>query len=174
MKHKYIFIIGGVMSGVGKGVTTASIGKILQSCGLCVTAIKIDPYVNVDAGTMNPVEHGEVFVTDDGDETDQDMGNYERFLGTDLTSTNYMTTGRVYESVINRERNLEYKGKCVQVVPHIPQEVIHRIKTASDRAKADVTVVEIGGTVGEYENILFLGAARMMHLESPADVLFVL
>src|SRR3989338_6956209 len=103
MKHKYIFIIGGVMSGVGKGVTTASIGKILQSCGLCVTAIKIDPYVNVDAGTMNPVEHGEVFVTDDGDETDQDMGNYERFLGTDLTSTNYMTTGRVYESVIHRE-----------------------------------------------------------------------
>ena len=174
MKHKYIFIIGGVMSGVGKGVTTASIWKILQSCGLCVTAIKIDPYVNVDAGTMNPVEHGEVFVTDDGDETDQDMGNYERFLGTDLTSTNYMTTGRVYESVIHRERNLEYKGKCVQVVPHIPQEVIHRIKTASDRAKADVTVVEIGGTVGEYENILFLEAARMMHLESPGDVLFVL
>ncbi len=174
MKHKYIFIIGGVMSGVGKGVTTASIGKILQSRGLCVTAIKIDPYVNVDAGTMNPVEHGEVFVTDDGDETDQDMGNYERFLGTDLTSTNYMTTGRVYESVIHRERNLEYKGKCVQVVPHIPQEVIHRIKIASDRAKADVTVIEIGGTVGEYENILFLEAARMMHLESPGDVLFVL
>ena len=119
------------MSGVGKGVTTASIGKILQSRGLHVTAIKIDPYVNVDAGTMNPVEHGEVFVTDDGDETDQDMGNYERFLGTDLTSANYMTTGRVYQTVIQKERNLEYKGRCVEVVPHIPLEVIGRIKRAA-------------------------------------------
>lgn len=162
------------MSGVGKGVTTASIGKILQSRGLHVTAIKIDPYVNVDAGTMNPVEHGEVFVTDDGDETDQDMGNYERFLDTDLTSINYMTTGRVYQTVIQKERNLEYKGRCVQVVPHIPQEVIRRIQNASDKAKADITMVEIGGTVGEYENILFLEAARMMHLEDPDNVLFVL
>lgn len=162
------------MSGVGKGVTTASIGKILQSRGLHVTAIKIDPYVNVDAGTMNPVEHGEVFVTDDGDETDQDMGNYERFLGADLTSTNYMTTGRVYQTVIQKERNLEYKGKCVEVVPHIPLEVIRRIKHAASQAKADVTMVEIGGTVGEYQNILFLEAARMMHLEDPENVLFVL
>lgn len=172
--RKFIFVIGGVMSGVGKGVTTASIGRILQSRGLSVTAIKIDPYVNVDAGTMNPIEHGEVFVTDDGDETDQDMGNYERFLGMDLTSTNYMTTGRVYESVIHRERNLEYKGKCVQVVPHIPLEVIDRIRKASEVADADVTVVEIGGTVGEYENILFLEAARMMHLQDPGSTLFVL
>ena len=162
------------MSGVGKGVTTASIGKILQSRGLTVTAIKIDPYVNVDAGTMNPVEHGEVFVTDDGDETDQDMGNYERFLDVDLTSTNYMTTGRVYQTVIERERNLEYKGRCVQVVPHIPQEVIDRIRRAAANAKADVTMVEIGGTVGEYENILFLEAARMMHLADPENVQFML
>ncbi len=167
-------MVGGVMSGVGKGVTTASIGKILQARGFNVTAIKIDPYVNVDAGTMNPVEHGEVFVTDDGDETDQDMGNYERFLETDLLSTNYMTTGRVYQTVIEKERNLEYKGKCVQVVPHIPLEVIGRIKKASANAKADITMVEIGGTVGEYENILFLEAARMMHLEDPENVLFVL
>ena len=171
---KFIFVIGGVMSGVGKGVTTASIGRILQARGLSVTAIKIDPYVNVDAGTMNPIEHGEVFVTNDGDETDQDMGNYERFLGTDLTSTNYMTTGRVYESVIHRERNLEYEGKCVQVVPHIPLEVIARIRKAANDAKADVTMVEIGGTVGEYENILFLEAARMMHLQDPGSTLFVL
>jgi CTP synthase len=162
------------MSGVGKGVTSASIGKILQARGFSVTAIKIDPYVNVDAGTMNPVEHGEVFVTDDGDETDQDMGNYERFLHTDLTSTNYMTTGRVYQTVIENERNLAYKGKCVQVVPHIPQEVIRRITTAAKNAKADITVVEIGGTVGEYENILFLEAARMMHLKDPKNVQFVL
>jgi CTP synthase len=162
------------MSGVGKGVTSASIGKILQARGFSVTAIKIYPYVNVDAGTMNPVEHGEVFVTDDGDETDQDMGNYERFLHTDLTSTNYMTTGRVYQTVIENERNLAYKGKCVQVVPHIPQEVIRRITTAAKNAKADITVVEIGGTVGEYENILFLEAARMMHLKDPKNVQFVL
>jgi CTP synthase len=174
MTHRYIFVVGGVMSGVGKGITTASIGKILQSRGFTVTAIKIDPYVNVDAGTMNPVEHGEVFVTDDGDETDQDMGNYERFLDTDLTSTNYMTTGRVYQSVIERERNLGYKGRCVQVVPHIPEEVISRIKRASKKAKADFTVVEIGGTVGEYENILFLEAARMMHLADPKNVMFIL
>lgn len=162
------------MSGVGKGITSASIGKILQARGYSVTAIKIDPYVNVDAGTMNPVEHGEVFVTDDGDETDQDMGNYERFLNTDLTSTNYMTTGRVYQTVIENERNLAYKGKCVQVVPHIPQEVIRRITTAAKNAKADITIVEIGGTVGEYENILFLEAARMMHLKDPKHVQFVL
>jgi len=174
MTHRYIFVVGGVMSGVGKGVTTASIGKILQSRGLHVTAIKIDPYVNVDAGTMNPVEHGEVFVTDDGDETDQDMGNYERFLGTDLTSANYMTTGRVYQTVIQKERNLEYKGRCVEVVPHIPLEVIGRIKRAASQAKADVAMIEIGGTVGEYQNILFLEAARMMHLEDPENVLFVL
>jgi len=174
MTHRYIFVVGGVMSGVEKGVTTASIGKILQSRGLHVTAIKIDPYVNVDAGTMNPVEHGEVFVTDDGDETDQDMGNYERFLGADLTSANYMTTGRVYQTVIQKERNLEYKGKCVEVVPHIPLEVIGRIKRAASQAKADVAMIEIGGTVGEYQNILFLEAARMMHLEDPENVLFVL
>lgn len=174
MTHRYIFVVGGVMSGVGKGVTTASIGRILQSRGFTVTAIKIDPYVNVDAGTMNPVEHGEVFVTDDGDETDQDMGNYERFLEADLTSTNYMTTGRVYMSVIERERNLGYKGRCVQVVPHIPQEVINRIKKAAKNAKADFTMIEIGGTVGEYENILFLEAARMMHLAEPKNVQFIL
>src|SRR5258706_4301220 len=124
---KYIFVVGGVMSGVGKGIAAASIGNILQAGGLAVTSLKIDPYVNVDAGTMNPTEHGEVYVLDDGDECDQDMGNYERFLDVTLTRQNYMTTGRVYQSVINRERNLEYGGKCVQVDPHIPQEIIARI-----------------------------------------------
>jgi CTP synthase len=173
-KTKFIFVIGGVLSGVGKGITVASIGRILKNRGLNVTAIKIDPYVNVDAGTMNPVEHGEVFVTDDKDETDQDIGNYERFLDTNITSLNYMTTGRVYESVIQKERSMYYKGRCVQVVPHIPQEVISRIKKAAEASKADVVVIEIGGTVGEYENILFLEAARMLKLEKPEDVLFVL
>lgn len=171
---KYIFVVGGVMSGVGKGITTSSIGKILQSRGLSVTALKIDPYINVDAGTMNPTEHGEVFVLADGYETDQDMGNYERFLSIELDRDNYMTTGSVYKSVIERERNLEYAGRCVQVVPHIPLEVIARIRKATKKHKADVAIIEIGGTVGEYENILFLEAVRMMKIASPADVITVM
>jgi len=173
-KTKYIFVVGGVMSGVGKGITTASVGRILQSKGYKVSAIKIDPYINVDAGTMNPVEHGEVFVTEDGDETDQDIGNYERFLGQSIYRENYMTTGRVYLSVIEKERNLEYKGKCVQVVPHIPIEIRSRIESAVEKSGADVMIIEIGGTVGEYENLLFLEAARYMKLENPEDVLFMI
>ncbi|MCI0597825.1 CTP synthase [Candidatus Parcubacteria bacterium] len=172
--HKYIFVIGGVMSGVGKGVATSSIGTILKARGFKVTALKIDPYINVDAGTMNPTEHGEVFVLKDGDETDQDMGNYERFLGEDLTRANYMTTGRVYQSVITRERNLEYKGRCVEVVPHIPLEVIDRIKKAAEESAADVAIIEVGGTVGEYQNILFLEAIRMLKLKQPQDVITVI
>jgi CTP synthase len=171
---KYIFVVGGVMSGVGKGITSSSIGKILQSRGFNVTALKIDPYINVDAGTMNPTEHGEVFVLEDGYECDQDMGNYERFLGVNLPNDNYMTTGRVYQTVIERERNLGYGGRCVEVVPHIPLEVISRIKRAAKKAEADIAIVEIGGTIGEYQNILFLEAARMMKMEHPQDVLFVL
>jgi len=171
---KYIFVAGGVMSGVGKGVAVASIGRILKSKGFRVTAVKIDPYINVDAGTMNPVEHGEVFVTEDGDECDQDIGNYERFLDEDITSENYMTTGRVYQSVINRERNLEYKGRCVEVVPDIPNETISRIKKAARKHKADFILIEIGGTVGEYQNMLFLEAARMLRLQHPKDVLFAM
>lgn len=171
---KYIFIAGGVISGVGKGVAAASIGKILQSRGFEVTAMKIDPYVNVDAGTMNPTEHGEVFVLDEGTETDQDMGNYERFLDRSLPAINYMTTGSVYQAVIRRERNLEYGGKCVEVVPHIPMEVINRIEKAGKKAKADFVIIEIGGTVGEYQNVLFIEAARMLKLKKPKDVLFVL
>lgn len=173
-KHKYIFVVGGVMSGVGKGITSSSIAHVLQARGNSVTAMKIDPYINVDAGTMNPTEHGEVFVLKDGLETDQDMGNYERFLNTDLPSINYMTTGSVYQSVIEKERNLGYKGKNVQVVPDIPEEVIKRIKKASDTAKADVTLIEVGGTVGEYENILFIEAIRMMKSEIPDDVAVVM
>ena len=174
MKHNYLFIVGGVMSGVGKGTSSAALGLTLKAKGYNVTAIKIDPYVNVDAGTMNPVEHGEVFVTVDGDETDQDIGTYERYLDVDITKVNYMTTGRVYQSVIERERNLEYKGKCVEVVPDVPEEVIRRIKRASTEAKADITLVEVGGTVGEYQNVLFLEAARMMQSEDPDRVQFAL
>ena len=173
-KRKYIFVLGGVMSGVGKGITASSIGKILQFSGYRVSAVKIDPYVNVDAGTMNPIEHGETFVLEDGYETDQDMGNYERFLNTSLTGDSYMTTGSIYQKVIAKERSLGYKGKTVQVVPHVPLVVIDQIKSAAKKEDADITIVEIGGTVGEYENILFLEAARMIKRNNPEDVLFVL
>lgn len=172
--RKYIFVVGGVMSGVGKGIAAASIGAILKARGFNVTAIKIDPYINVDAGTMNPVEHGETFVLDSGLETDQDMGNYERFIDVTLPSENYMTTGSIYESVIHRERNLEYQGKCVQVVPHIPLEVIQRIKKAAEKAKSDITIIEIGGTVGEYENILFMEAIRLLKIKHPDDIITVM
>ncbi|MBD3281425.1 CTP synthase, partial [Candidatus Uhrbacteria bacterium] len=169
-----VFIVGGVMSGVGKGVVTASIGALLKECGLNVTAMKIDPYINVDAGTMNPTEHGEVFVTKDGMETDQDIGNYERFLNQDIPRVNYMTTGTVYSAVIERERSLGYGGKTVEAVPHIPLEIIDRIKKAQKVNDADITLVEIGGTLGEYQNVLFLEAARMMGRDNPSDVLTVL
>lgn len=174
MKHYYTFIVGGVMSGVGKGTSSAALGMTLKAKGYNVTAIKVDPYINVDAGTMNPVEHGEVFVTVDGDETDQDIGTYERYLDIDITRINYMTTGRVYQSVIERERNLEYGGRTVEVVPHVPEEIIRRIKNAAEQARADMTLIEIGGTVGEYQNVLFLEAARMMQVELPEQVKFVL
>lgn len=174
IKRKYIFVMGGVLSGLGKGIAVSSIGLLLKSRGYKVTAVKIDPYVNVDAGTMNPTEHGEVFVTKDGLETDQDIGNYERYLDTELSRDNYMTTGAVYLSVIQKERNLEYQGRCVEVVPHIPEEVIRRIKKAGDKNQADFVLIEIGGTVGEYQNLLFLEAARMMRLQRPNDVAFIM
>ncbi|MDD4990168.1 MAG: CTP synthase [Candidatus Pacebacteria bacterium] len=173
-KTKYIFVMGGVMSGIGKGITTASIGRILKDKGFLVSAIKIDPYINVDAGTMNPIEHGEVFVTNDGLESDQDLGNYERFLNDNLSIDNYMTTGSVYLSLIQKERAMEFGGKCVEVVPHIPEEVIDRIKKLERKTKSDFILIEIGGTVGEYQNLLFLEAARMLKLKQPKDVLFVL
>ncbi len=171
---KYIFVVGGVMSGVGKGITSSSLARLLKACGYTVTALKVDPYINVDAGTMNPTEHGEVFVLSDGDETDQDMGNYERFLDVQLSRINYMTTGRVYQSVIERERSGGYHGKCVEVVPHIPLEIIDRIEKAAEQADAAITLIEIGGTIGEYQNVLFLEAARMMKSRHPHDVLFVM
>jgi CTP synthase len=171
---KYIFVVGGVMSGIGKGVAASSIGKIFVSKGFKTTAIKIDPYINVDAGTMNPTEHGEVFVLADGYECDQDMGNYERFLDEDLPEINYMTTGRVYQEVIRRERNLEYGGKNVEVVPDVPLEVLRRIDAAQNKSGAEVTIIEIGGTIGEYQNIIFLEAARMLKQKFPRDVALVM
>lgn len=172
--HKYIFVIGGVMSGVGKGIATASIGKLLTARGLSVNLVKVDPYLNVDAGTMNPIEHGEVFVLDSGLETDQDMGNYERFLDRDLGPDDYMTSGMVYRSVIERERSLGYDGKCVEAIPHVRDEIIDRLKRAASASKSDVSVIEIGGTIGDFQNALFIEAARVMHLLNPDDVVFVM
>ncbi len=174
MKTKYIFVTGGVCSGLGKGIASASIGAILKACGYKVSTIKMDPYLNPDPGTMSPFQHGEVFVTDDGMECDQDIGNYERFTGQNMYKYNYMTAGQVYFSVLNRERNLGYAGKCVECVPHITNEIIDRIKTCAKKTKSDFVIIEIGGTVGEYQNSLFLEAARIMHLKEAGNVLFFL
>lgn len=172
--HKYLFVIGGVMSGVGKGIATSSIALLLKSKGYRVNTVKVDPYLNVDAGTMNPTEHGEVFVLESGLETDQDMGNYERFLGCALGSHDYMTSGMVYRDVIERERNLEYGGKCVEAVPHVRDEIIHRYRKAGELNDSDISVIEIGGTVGDFQNALFIEAARVLKVEHPDDVMFAL
>lgn len=172
--HKYIFVIGGVMSGVGKGIASSAIGTILQAKGFKVNLMKIDPYLNVDAGTMNPTEHGEVFVLNSGLETDQDMGNYERFLGRDLSPTDYMTSGMVYKAVIERERSLGYKGKFVEAIPHVTDEIRERFIKASEISGSDISVVEIGGTIGDFQNVLFIEAARVLKLKNPDDVIFIL
>jgi CTP synthase len=172
--HKYIFVLGGVMSGVGKGVVTSSVGLLLQQKGYPVNLVKVDPYLNVDAGTMNPTEHGEVFVLRSGLETDQDMGNYERFLNRDLTNEDYMTSGMVYQSVIERERALEYGGKCVEAIPHVRDEILKRIESAASYNGSRVSVIEIGGTIGDFQNALFIEAARVLKMKHPEDVLFVM
>ena len=163
--EKYIFVTGGVLSSVGKGTVTASIGLILKSMGYSVTAIKIDPYINVDAGTMNPYMHGEVYVTEDGGETDLDLGHYERFLDVNLSKRNNITTGQIYLSVIEKERRGEYLGQTVQVIPHITNEIKERIREISRIQQADITLVEVGGTVGDIESLPFLEAIRQMRLE---------
>ncbi len=160
---RYVVVTGGVMSGVGKGLTTASLGKILQQYGYRATAVKIDPYINYDAGTLRPTEHGEVWVTDDGGEIDQDLGNYERFLGLDLPRANNLTTGQIYQTVIERERRGEYLGQTVQPIPHITDEICARIQAAGKGF--DVVLVEIGGTVGDHENEIFLFAMKSLERE---------
>jgi len=170
---KFIIVSGGVLSGLGKGVVASSIGLLLKSRGIKVTAVKCDMYLNIDAGTMNPVEHGEVFVTDDGLETDQDLGHYERFLGQTLTRANYLTNGQIYQFVLNKERSLEYDGVCVQPYHHIPPEIIKRWEMAGRVHKAKVVIVELGGTVGEYEGLLFFEAVRRLKLKYPNDVCLI-
>lgn len=173
-KHKYVFVVGGVMSGVGKGIATASIGNILTSMNYRINLVKVDPYLNVDAGTMNPTEHGEVFVLDCGLETDQDMGNYERFLNNDASKYSYMTSGMIYRDVIERERNLGYGGHCVEAIPHIRDEIMNRFQMSANESDADISIIEIGGTIGDYQNIMFLEAARVMKVTHPEDVIFMM
>jgi len=162
------------MSGVGKGVTTSSIGTILQAKGFRVNMVKVDPYLNVDAGTMNPTEHGEVFVLNSGLETDQDMGNYERFLNRDIREFGYITSGMVYKSVIDRERSLGYGGKCVEAIPDIRDEIIRRFENSWNKSGSEISIIEIGGTVGDYQNIMFIEAARVLKIRQPQDVIFVM
>ncbi|HEQ65402.1 MAG TPA: CTP synthase [bacterium] len=170
---KYIFVSGSVISGVGKGITAASIGSLLRAYGFKVSILKSDPYLNIDAGTMNPLEHGETFVLEDGLETDMDLGHYERFTSETFTSKNYMTLGLVLNTVLENERQLKYKGKCVQIYKHPPEEIIRRIKEAGSYMSADIVIVEIGGTIGEYEAELFLEANRLMKYENPNDVIHI-
>ena len=162
---KYIFVTGGVLSSVGKGIVTSSIGKMLQVRGIDVTVIKVDPYVNVDAGTMNPYIHGEVFVTEDGGETDLDLGGYERFLNINLPKQNNITTGQIYQTVIERERRGDFLGRCVQIIPHVTNEIKRRTRMVAAQSKANVVLTELGGTVGDIEGLPFLEAIRQMRLE---------
>jgi len=173
METCYIFITGGVVSSLGKGIATSSIGALLRARGYRVTAVKIDPYINVDAGTMRPYEHGEVFVTADGAETDLDIGTYERFLGIDLTRANNLTTGQVYQTVIDKERRGEYLSQTVQVIPHVTDEIKRRIREAGQLANAEIVLVEVGGTVGDIESLPFLEAIRQMRFDCRDRTLYL-
>ncbi len=171
---KYIFVTGGVISSLGKGIASASIGKILELRGLKVAMMKLDPYLNVDPGTMNPFQHGEVYVTEDGAETDLDLGHYERFTSTKITKFNNVTTGQVYSAVLSRERRGDYLGKTIQVIPHITNEIKDRVKKVADVSGADVVLVEVGGTVGDIESLPFLEAVRQFKIEMDnKDVLYI-
>ncbi|MED1125204.1 CTP synthase [Bacillus atrophaeus] len=164
---KYIFVTGGVVSSLGKGIAAASIGRLLKSRGLSVSVLKFDPYINIDPGTMSPYQHGEVFVTDDGAETDLDLGHYERFIDIDLTGDSSVTTGKIYWSVLTKERKGEYLGNTVQVIPHVTNEIKERIHKVQERSQADVIIIEIGGTIGDIESLPFLEAIRQFRSEEP-------
>ena len=171
---KYIFVTGGVVSSVGKGVTVAAIGRLLKSRGLSVIAMKLDPYLNVDPGTMNPYQHGECFVTEDGAETDLDLGHYERFIDADLSKASNVTSGQVYSAVIGRERRGDFLGGTIQVIPHITNEIKDRIRKVANQSKAQAVIVEVGGVVGDIESLPFLEAVRQMHVEvGPANALYI-
>jgi len=173
VRKKYIFVSGGVISGLGKGITTASIALLLKNSGYKVTPIKFENYLNIDAGTINPIEHGDPFLCEDGTEADMDMGTYEKFLGVNMTKVNFVTMGQIYREVIEKERRFEYMGEDVQEVVHITGEIIRRIGIALDATKSDIAVIELGGTAGEYQNILYYEASRMLTFKNPGDVIHV-
>lgn len=174
MATKYIFVTGGVVSSLGKGITAASLGRLLKSRGYKVTVQKFDPYINIDPGTMSPYQHGEVFVTDDGAETDLDLGHYERFIDINLSKSSNVTTGKIYQSVINKERHGDYLGGTVQVIPHITNEIKSRVFRVGNNDNADFVITEIGGTVGDIESLPFLEAIRQVKKEvGRNDVLYI-
>ncbi len=170
---KYIFVSGGVISGIGKGTTAASIAFLLKSAGYKVAPIKFENYLNLDAGTINPIEHGDPFLCEDGTETDMDIGSYEKFLDEDMDTNNFVTMGKIYQTVIDRERRFEYKGEDVEAIPHITDEIIARIKSLARRKNADIVLIELGGTAGEYQNVFYYEASRIMTLKNPGDVLHI-
>lgn len=170
---KYIFVSGGVISGIGKGVTTASIALLLKNAGYKVAPIKFENYLNLDAGTINPIEHGDPFLCEDGTEADMDMGTYEKFLSENMTRDNFVTMGTIYKTVIDRERRFEYKGEDVEAIPHITDEIINRIHVLAKKTKADIVIIELGGTAGEYQNIFYYEASRILTLKQPEDVIHV-
>ena len=171
---KYVFVTGGVVSGLGKGITAASLGRLLKARGIKVAAQKLDPYINVDPGTMSPYQHGEVYVTEDGAETDLDLGHYERFIDEDFTKFSNLTSGKVYWNVLNKERRGEYLGSTVQVIPHVTNEIKEFVYRAGKETGADVVITEIGGTIGDIESQPFLEAVRQISLENrPEDSLFI-
>lgn len=172
-RTKYIFISGGVISGIGKGLTSSSISLLLKSAGYTVAPIKFENYLNVDAGTINPIEHGDPFLCEDGTEGDMDIGSYEKFLSEDMGKDNFITMGRIYQTVIDRERRFEYNGEDVEAIPHITDEIISRIKHVAKKYKAEIVVIELGGTAGEYQNILYYEASRIMTLKNPGDVMHI-
>lgn len=172
-KLKYIFISGGVISGIGKGITAASISLLLKSSGYKVAPLKFENYLNMDAGTINPIEHGDPFLCEDGTEADMDIGTYEKFLHEDMDRSNFVTMGQIYKTVIDRERRFEYKGEDVEAIPYITDEIISRIQTVGKNKKADIVVVELGGTAGEYQNVFYYEASRMLTLKNPGDVIHV-
>ncbi len=170
---KYIFVSGGVISGIGKGVTTASIALLLKKSGYRVSPLKFENYLNVDAGTINPIEHGDPFLCEDGTEADMDMGTYEKFLNQNMGKENFVTMGKIYQTVIDRERRFEYKGEDVEAIPHITDEIIRRIHLLAEKDKSDVVIIELGGTAGEYQNIFYYEASRILTLRKPHDVIHV-
>ncbi|MEK7185997.1 MAG: CTP synthase, partial [Patescibacteria group bacterium] len=172
-KTKYIFVSGGVISGIGKGTTAASIGYLLKSAGYKVAPIKFENYLNVDSGTINPIEHGDPFLCEDGTETDMDIGTYEKFLHEDMGRDNFVTMGLIYKTVIDKERRFEYKGEDVEAIPYITDEITGRIEKLANEKKADIVIIELGGTAGEYQNVLYYEASRILTLRKPGDVVHI-